>query len=167
VGGRSAPGDGEVGYLLRELEGISDEAGQGWAAGMAELLVDAELAADRARASGAERIDDGVLARLHARYQQLLADGRAANPPPGPPAGDGHAHAARLLAGCWSGWMATATRCCASRMTCGCRLPTNQAERDLRMVKLQQEISGCWRTLAGAAAFLALRSYLSTARKQG
>jgi hypothetical protein len=36
----------------------------------------------------------------------------------------------------------------------------------LRMVKLQK-ISGCWRTLAGAKAFLALRSYVSTARKQG
>ena len=34
-------------------------------------------------------------------------------------------------------------------------------------VKLQQQISGCWRTLAGAEAFLALRSYVPTARKQG
>jgi transposase len=33
-------------------------------------------------------------------------------------------------------------------------------------VKLQQQISGCWRTLAGAEAFLALRSYVSTERKQ-
>jgi transposase len=41
----------------------------------------------------------------------------------------------------------------------------NQAERDLRMIKLQQKISGCWRTLAGAEAFLALRSYVATARK--
>jgi len=154
-------------HLLRELDGIAGELGQGWAGELAEWLSVACGTAARARDAGDGRVDAAAVAGLLGRYDEILAKGHAANPPPARPPGHRgrvrRSPAANLL----ERLDAHRDQVCRFLVDLGVPFSNNQAERDLRMVKLQQKISGCWRTLAGAEAFLTVRSYISTARKQG
>jgi transposase len=152
-------------HLLRELEGICDEPGQGWATELAEWFTIACGQAALARDAGADRLEPAVLAGLTDCYDRILATGRAANPlPPRPPG----RRRRRSPAACLLERL-EAHRGEVLRFLVDLRVPptNNLAERDIRMVKLQQKISGCWRTLDGAQAFLTVRSYVATVRKHG
>jgi transposase len=156
-------------HLLRELEAVAELPGQGWAAELAEWFAIACGQAARARdaGAGAERLAPWVLAGLRDRYDRILATGRAANPPPPRPPGR-RRRPRRSPAVCLLDRL-DAHRDQVCRFLEDLRVPptNNLAERDIRMVKLQQKISGCWRTLDGAQAFLTVRSYVATARKHG
>jgi transposase len=154
-------------HHLRELAGVAEQSGQrAWAEGMAALLVEATWAVTRAVAAGLDQLDPERLGHYLRRYDTIIAEGRRANRPPPNPSGKRRrkqSKAANLLD------RLDRHRDEVLRFAVDFRVPftNNQAERDIRMVKLQQKISGCWRTTPGANRFLAIRSYVSTARKQG
>jgi transposase len=154
-------------HLGRELEAVAELPGQGWAAELAEWFAIACGQAAAAREAGADRLAATILAGLQDRYDRILATGRAANPPPPRPPGR-RRRPKRSPAACLLGRLEV-QRDEVCRFLEDLRVPptNNLAERDIRMVKLQQKISGCWRTLDGAQAFLTVRSYISTARKHG
>jgi len=152
-------------HHLRELI-AAEEQGQAWAMGMGCLLLDIKDAVEQARAAGRERLSRKALAELHASYREMIKLGYEENPGL---AGQADARqpkrtkAENLLIRLDQRELEVL------RFAHDFRVPfdNNLSERDLRMVKLQQKISGCWRTTEGAERFLAIRSYLSTARKQG
>jgi len=157
-------------HLLRELIFLYEQDHQTWADELATLLVSAKDLADTARVAGQAHLDEGVLATIEAHYGHLLAQGTAANPPLPPPATTPpkrgrpkQTKAQNLLD------RLTTHRAAVLAFVHDLRVPfdNNQAERDLRMMKVQQKISGGFRSSHGAATFAPTRGYLSTLRKQG
>ena len=157
-------------HHLRELLGVIEQAPedphQAWAVRMDRLLRDLHGVVQRARASDEDWLEPGELAGYRAAYEQIITLGHRTNPAGTIPTGKRgvirQTPARNLLV------RLDRDREHVLRFAHDFRVPfdNNLAERDIRMVKLQQKISGCWRTITGAEQFLALRSYLSTAGKQ-
>jgi transposase len=150
-------------HHLRELDEIGWISHQFWANDMAALLGDAKDMVETAKAKGVTGLSDSALHSIRTRYGQIIATGRLTNP--GPPSLERHGYerkAYNLLV------RLDTQRADVLRFASDFRasFDNNQAERDIRMVKLQQKISGSWRTLAGARTYCAIRSYVSTMRKQ-
>jgi len=153
-------------HHLRELAGIAETTGQAWPTTLADLLVTAHIAVQDAKAAGNSALPAEQLAAITTRYDTLIAEGKALNPPP--PRTGRRGRPALGKAGSLLARLAT-HRADVLRFTTDFAVPfdNNQAERDVRMVKLQQKISGGWRSDTHAQAFLDIRSYLATARKHG
>lgn len=151
-------------HLLRELAYLEEREGQSWAASLASLLREAKTACEAA-AEG--RLSQETRADIEARYQRLLAEGFELNPP-----------AAKPLVKKRGRPKQTKARNLLHRLQQrqhevllfmhDPQVPfdNNLAERDLRMMKVQQKISGCFRG-QGASHFCRIRGYISTLRKQG
>ncbi|WP_236031670.1 IS66 family transposase [Ktedonospora formicarum] len=155
-------------HHLRELTFFAEEEHHLWASEMKVLLLLMRELVAQAKAQGWKAFPEHMQTILIEHYQQILEQGYQSVPAP-PLARPGkrgkpkqhparnlldrlHTHADAVLA-----------------FMRDFRVPfdNNLAERDLRMLKVQQKISGCFRSVHGADAFCRVRSYASTMRKQG
>ena len=150
-------------HALRELQAVADAAPGGqwcWAAQAAEALTAMQDLVREAIRQGRPAADPAALAaqiRLFRSAALIGASQTAARS--GALMRKHHALTRRLLD----------RQDDYLRFTSDFRAPpdNNGSERDLRMAKLRQKISGCLRTLTGAGQFCAIRSYLSTTAKHG
>jgi transposase len=145
---------------LKGLYGFGPE-GQVWARSMADLLIWANKQATAARAASQARLDDGQLAQIRSWYRGAVAKGITDNQGKRSKTGRDGLRLARRFRDHQDMILRFATD-----LTAG--FTSNQAERGIRPVKVQQRTSGgCWRTLQGLADLAVVQSCLSTAAKCG
>jgi transposase len=151
-------------HAQRELQAVADSAGPDvdwcWATQAGDALVAMQNLVADAAATGAQGIDPQALDKQIQLYRSAAQIGLTQTSPRFTKVMRKHNALARRLLDRQDDYL---------RFTTDWRIPAdnNGSERDIRMIKLRQKVSGCLRTLTGAREFCAIRSYLSTATKHG
>ena len=151
-------------HALRELQAIADtapaEAEWCWAEQAADALVAMQRLVTESVDAGVDAVDVEALEEQIQLYRSAAQIGITQTAARSNTVMKKHNALARRLLERQDDYL---------RFTTDWRIPAdnNGSERDIRMVKLRQKVSGCLRTFTGATQFSAIRSYLSTAAKHG
>lgn len=156
-------------HHLRDLTAIVENDQQQWAALMIACLLGAKQLVAEAKQAGETELPADCLERIHQLYDAIIWLRLEENPLPvsqSPPGKRGRRKKtkARNLVERFDQHKAAILR-----FVHDFKVPfdNNLAEQDIRMMKVQQKISGCFRSWEGAQQFCRLRGYISTIRKQG
>lgn len=150
-------------HHLRELERAWEQDHQTWALCMKSLLEEINTAT---HAAGGQLAPEAAHA-YRMRYRYCAAKAQSECPPPTTPTGKRGRQKrskARNLLERLVNYEEEVLRFMENPLV---PFTNNQAENDLRMTKVQQKVSGCFRSLEGAQIFCRIRGYLSTCRKHG
>ncbi len=154
-------------HLLRELTFQRETTRQRWPKRMIDLLLRARDCCAAARQGGATALSAWQIRRIFRNYRAILDKALLRNPP-AERQDKRRGRVKQSLSFNLIKRMREHAEAVLHFVT-DLRVPftNNLAERAIRMPKVKQKISGCFRTMAGAQTFCTIRSYLDTMRKQG
>ena len=155
-------------HLLRELTGIDENhPEQKWASAFIDLLLEMKKVKDKAVEKGKDFLSYYHYHKFDKKYDELIEQARKENPlPETTEKKRGRKKKGKILALVerLANYKASV---CLFIHNFNVPFDNNQAERDLRMIKVKTKVSGCFRTEEGARDYLKIMSYVGTAHKQG